>query len=1124
MKRAKDRLRRVMVIGATPSGIAAACKLSELGIPTLLVDLDSDLDAKLSLEKWKLKSGLPINHAYRSNIIRLMKSPDVRCILPAQITSIKHSFQGFSVNLTRLQTFIDPSKCNLCGKCIEVCPVCLEDGTKAIKLGSRRSIPGRPVIDKRRMPLCQENCPLGVNVQGYIALSKVKLYKEALELIRKDNILPGICGRVCTHPCEAACRRNELDDSVAIRDIKRFLADYEIKNSITPDIPVITENGKTAAVIGSGPAGLAAAADLALYGYQVTLFEKKKKPGGLLRYGIGKHRLPEDILDLEIDYIKRLGVKFKTSCPIDFLKQFTDLKEEFDGVIITSGTWSDMRLGVPGENLEGVNGCISFLTRIDDEKTGKLDAKVAVIGDGNAAFDLARTLLRLGADVTILSWFPENLIPADKEEITAAIEEGAVIKESLKTVEFKGENQRLKSIVLMPAELGAADSNGICWPVVMPSAEPVELEFDMAFVAIGQKGVLKEKEKIAAFKVTKSGYIQVDENFRTDIANVFAAGDAVSGPTSVVEAMASGKKAALCFHKDMLCIDPEEYYNPSLSLRPLKKDYPAIPDDMPSLSRPKMPEKQSAFRKNSFSEVALGFSEPQVVFETERCLQCGVCSECFQCVNACEAAGAINHLEMEKEIIEHAGVVIVADPKAAPSAKGEDVIRAYGPKIAKPDIYAMILRGFASASKAMILLGETLQHKGHGFSFSPPEPGLNDKLRIGVFVCSCNNSLGWLDEMTSYVKDLIQREDVVHAEVISSACVEDGTANIIRTIHARGITRVVLASCVCCPLNFVCSACTEPRSRLKHALFNRTGISRSMVETCNLRGEVLRLIETDAQLAFTRFTGLIDRSMDRTKKLKQLPVLARNYNFTTAVIGASEASLYSSYTLAKAGYEVLAFGIAGNFSAMELSHQNIHFFKGSDVKEIIGSLGDFQVISELNGQTRSMQVGAVVLDEKSRKKIKFMSQHWLPGSTVSSAIQQKDLLGVPFFNPGETAVSGLFLSEPPGINASNRQKGEAAAVHTAAIMPKGPRQSRGYYSMVDVNLCRGCGRCAMVCPYHAISLNSNSLGGLCAVVDVTLCKGCGNCISVCPTNALDTPYRDQTYLEQTLEELLTSCR
>lgn len=1117
MKPPKDRLHRVIVIGATPAGIAATNKLGELGIPVTLVDSDPDLDQKFSREEWRLRSGVPLNHAHRPGLIRIMRNPNIRCILPAKVTSISHNPQGFRVRLNKLQTFVDPDRCILCGRCAEICPASTPAGEKALKLTGRRSLPGRPVIDKRRQPLCQAECPLSVNAQGYIALAKNGKYAEALELIRENNVLPCICGRICTHPCEKACRRGDLDEPIAIRDIKRFVADHEISSAGKKEPPDVDQRSEKIAVIGSGPAGLAAAADLARSGYPVTIFEKEEMAGGLLRYGIGPHRLPRNILDAELKYIESLGVKFITSHLVDLTENLDRLKKDFAAVILATGVWYDRVLGVPGEDLNEVKGCLSFLNKFYRGEIKELREKVAVIGDGNAAFDLARVLVRLGAEITILSWFPEDLIPADPEEIRAAKEEGISIKDRTQIIAFVEQNGKLDRLRCLPTRPGQPDANGIPWPVIIPDSPPFELEFDRAFVAIGQRSGFKKDDNQIKFKVSGPGFVEVDEFFRTNLAGIYAAGDVVSGPSSVVDAMATGRMVARTVHLDISGNQSRR----SLTSRPSDKDFPEIPADIPSLARSTMPERQPAIRKESFAEVTMGLSEPQVVFEAERCLQCGVCAECLQCVEVCGTIKAINHNEPPEEPIEHAGVVIIADPDMAPQVKGEDIIRAYGPKAARSDVYAMFLRGFAAAARAMILLEKASQRpKGHGISFFPPDPGLSSEIRLGIFVCRCNDALGWLDSMGEYVAGLMSQKDVVHAEVISSACVPEETTRILRTFREKGITRLVLASCVCCPLDFICNACTDQRSRLKDALFTGTEISRSMIEMCNLRGEVLSFIKHDPSLAMARFKGLIDRSIRRAKKLKPFPAPARNYNFTTAVIGESEATISSALTLAEAGLDVSLFGTSSRPLTVTLDHPNIHCFEGSSVKELSGTLGDFQLLVEMGGFQQRMEAGAVIMGERSRKNIQYRYQEGLPSRLVAASMQEENVPGIPFLYPGSTAISGLYLVNPPNISVSNRKKGAAAAVQAAAIMPRGPRQSKGYTVEVDEARCRGCGRCIRVCPYQAVKLHRNSIGGWCASVDEALCKGCGNCISVCPSSAADSPYRDQAFLEQSLEEIL----
>lgn len=1117
MRAPKDRLYRVLVIGATPAGIAATNKLGEMGIPVTLVDPDCDLNAKLSDPTWRLASGLTLNYALRPGLIRILRNPRIRTILPATVTGIKHTPQGFSARVTAEATLVDPEQCVLCGRCAEICPVAGETGAKAVRYGGRQSLPGRAVIDKRQQPLCQAGCPLGVNAQGYVALTRVGRFAEALELVRKDNVLPGICGRICHHPCEDSCRRKELDQPVAIRDLKRFLADRAAADETQPVRAVEPKRTERVAVIGSGPAGLAAAADLARNGYGVTVFEKEAQAGGLLRYGIGPYRLPRAVIDSDLQYIERLGVQFVTGHPIDFRKDLAQLRDSFAVVLLTTGNWHDRFLGVPGEDLEGVCGCIEYLSQCYCGLPAANGEQTAVIGDGNAAFDLARALVRLGSDVTIVSWFRQELIPAAAAEVRAALAEGVRLVDCSQVIEFVGERGRVKALRCVATEPGEPDANGIGWPVPVAGAEPFELPFSRVMVAIGQAGSPADATEADGLQRDPRGFLQVDDHCRTNLAPVYAAGDAVTGPSSVVHAMASGRAAAASVSAALGAAALPEI----APIRPQQGEFRAIAGDIPSLARMIMPEQQPAVCTDNFSEVALGYTESQALQEAGRCLQCGVCSECLQCTQVCRATHGIRHDQGPEDLIEQAGVVIVADQNACPPVKGEDVLRAYGPKATKIDVYAMLLRGFAAAADAMILLGKTPERlKGRALSFAPPDPQLSAEVRLGVFVCRCNDALGWEPDLDRYLEGLTGQADVVVSESVGSACTPQGISHLLHTIHEQGLTRIVLASCVCCPLDFVCSACTDQRSRLKDALLTGTGVSGSMVETCNIRGEVLRLLRDEPDLARSRFRGLIDRSVSRARRLAALGAPVRLYNFTTAVIGFSDAAVTSAVTLAEAGMEVFLMGSTDRPLARSIEHPNIHNFLGSTVQGIQGTVGNFQVLVEMDGTLQTREAGAVILGEQARKRIPYMPLAELPPRMMECTMQKRGVAGVPFLQPGATSIPGVFLANPPAIRVSNRVKGAAAAILAAAVMPRRPRQNKGYVVEMDAVQCRGCGRCSEVCPYQAVSFRRNNADGWCAVVDPALCKGCGNCISVCPSGAADSPYRDRRYLEQMLAEIL----
>jgi len=295
-----------------------------------------------------------------------------------------------------------------------------------------------------------------------------------------------------------------------------------------------------------------------------------------------------------------------------------------------------------------------------------------------------------------------------------------------------------------------------------------------------------------------------------------------------------------------------------------------------------------------------------------------------------------------------------------------------------------------------------------------------------------------------------------------------------------------------------------------------------MVETCNLRGEALRYLAHDRDAALKRVTGLIDRSIGRARSLRPLPAPVRIYNFATAIIGESEAALSSALALASAGFEVFLFGTREKPLSTRLDHPNVHCFEGSRVNGMTGNLGDFQIFVETGGFSQAMQVGAIILGDRAKRVIPYIPQKGLPSFILPSSLQKSGISGIPFSSPGATSIAGLFTACSSGIPVSQRRAGAAAAALAAAIMPRGPRQSKGFTVVVDADRCRGCGRCTRVCPYQAVTLHPNGVGGWVGKVDEALCKGCGNCISVCPSNAADSPYRNQGYLEELLGAVLVS--
>jgi NADPH-dependent glutamate synthase beta subunit-like oxidoreductase len=393
------------------------------------------------------------------------------------------------------------------------------------------------------LPKCQNACPISQDVRGYIRLIARKQYKEALELIRSANALPSICGFVCHHPCESACVRGNLDDALSIRSLKRFAADLAFP-SLLPAKPVSSLNKKVS-IIGSGPAGLAAAYELAKMGYAVEVIESYHRPGGLLAWGIPEFRLPREILQRDIDFIKQTGVEIRTG--IEFGKDITlaDLeKAGTDAVIIATGTQTGLTLALENEDdYEGYQECLQFLRSISDGMKIEPGRRVIVVGGGNAAMDSARSALKQGAAKVFLIYRRGALeMPADKEEVKAALAEGVEIRYFTMPLTFITQDHRITGLTCARTEL--KDRGGRPSPVKIEGSDFI-MSADMVISAVGQKADHEGLTNGLGGKRLEPNTVSL----ATNLPKVFAAGDFVQGSSTVVEAMANGKKSAMKVHE-----------------------------------------------------------------------------------------------------------------------------------------------------------------------------------------------------------------------------------------------------------------------------------------------------------------------------------------------------------------------------------------------------------------------------------------------------------------------------------------------------------------------------------------------------------------------------------------------
>lgn len=511
---------------------------------------------------------------------------------------------------------------------------------------------------------CRAACPAHTDVPTYINLALNGKCEEAYLVNKRANLFPAVLGRVCTHQCEAACRRTEIDEPVAIRSLKRYVSDETLKQRRFRRMPPSSkQTGRRVAIIGAGPVGLTAAHDLVLLGHQVTIYESSRVAGGMLALGIPEYRLPRVVMELEIDYIRRLGVEIVTDTRIGESVGFDEIKAGSDAVIIAAGAHKGIRLGIPGEDLDGIYDCVDLLRDVNLGSWRKPGNKIVVIGGGNSAIDSARTALRLGAEevwidstdaartamrlgaseVNILYRRTRQEMPADSGEIDEAEEEGVYMHYLTAPVEIIGKDGRVAGLRCVRMQLSEeADASGRRRPIPIEGSDFI-IACDTVISAIGQAPDLSFLPEGHDIELTLWGSIDVDEDsMSTSERGIFAAGDAVTGPKSVIEGVAAGHKVARSANAFMSGL--EERISPQrLETRSECVGSAELSDDFDLLSRTEPPTLPLDARAFSFEEVERGFDREEALRQARRCLRCdhnimvdpARCILCGGCVDVC---------------------------------------------------------------------------------------------------------------------------------------------------------------------------------------------------------------------------------------------------------------------------------------------------------------------------------------------------------------------------------------------------------------------------------------------------------------------------------------------------------
>ena len=459
---------------------------------------------------------------------------------------------------------------------------------------------------------CVALCPAGVDIPGYIALVNEGRCADAVRLIRKDNPFPVACAYICEHPCEARCRRNMVDDAINIRGLKRYAVDHA---GPVPQPQPAPATGKSVAIIGGGPGGLSAAYYLALMGHRVTVYEKQKQLGGMMRYGIPSYRLPRQLLEAEIASILSVGIQVRTGVDVGTDITFDQLKRRYDCLYISIGAHTDKKTGIEGEDSQGVISAVELLRRIGDEEMPDFTGQqVVVIGGGNVAMDVTRSAIRLGAaKVTCVYRRRQEDMTAQAEEVEGAIAEGAEILTLQAPLRIEADEQgRAAALWTQPQIIGEMDRQGRPRPGTA-SVEPRRIPADIIIVAIGQ-GIESHGFEQSGIQIQRGGTLLADSSTRLpDLEGVFAGGDCVTGPATVIRAIAAGKAAAanideyLGFHHE---IEAE-----------VKVPTPRVTDLGPR-GRVNCGDREAAERRCDFQCIECGMTKEEAVQESSRCLRC----------------------------------------------------------------------------------------------------------------------------------------------------------------------------------------------------------------------------------------------------------------------------------------------------------------------------------------------------------------------------------------------------------------------------------------------------------------------------------------------------------------------
>jgi len=654
----------VLVVGSGIGGMESALKLGDMGYKVLVVEKDASVGGKMILLSKVFPTLDCASCISTPKMAATIHHDNITAFTYSEVEGIEGNGDGrFHARIRRKARYVDEVSCTGCQLCETACTVAVPDQFNADMIPRRaayiafpQAVPKKAVIDRAGSSPCSYACPAGIQAHGYVSLVRSGEYEKAFQLVLEATPLAGTLGRACYAPCETDCTRGELEGTLPIRRLKRFADDWHHEHFDGPGVTVAPPNGKRVAIVGSGPAGLTAAWQLARGGYAVRIFEAAPEPGGFLRLAIPAYRLPAEVVAKDIKNVTDIGVEIVTNSPVRDLGALR--RDGFDAILVATGTPRSTSLGVPGEDRLGVLGGVEFLRDVRLGQAADLEGRrVVVVGGGNVAMDAARTARRLGAaSVTVAYRRGREEMPAHGPEIDDAEREGVQFAFLAAPSEVIADDAgSVRGLRCTKMALGAPDASGRRRPEPIAGSELV-LDCEVAIAAIGMAPDTRAFAEVAA--ANANGTLRADPTtLLTGAAGIFAAGDVVTGPSDITRAVGEGRRAAFMIDRWLT--------GGTMS---------GFDDRLPVVDKQQVVARQRAYAlrvappthgasnpaPHDFDEIEPPMTEAEAHEGAARCMDCAVCSECEECAKACPVPGCIDLHARDEELEVDVDAVVLA--------------------------------------------------------------------------------------------------------------------------------------------------------------------------------------------------------------------------------------------------------------------------------------------------------------------------------------------------------------------------------------------------------------------------------------------------------------------------------